>query len=517
MVKKFLTGLSSYDLIQALLQELGKILETGRVCEKEAKEESGVREPTGRSLTDGLSAICSGSFLFEMSALQLAKDALIPAHHPAVFRAAPKLWPRILRNFDLTPKDLFAKYGDEVQKLFSQSYKPSAQYENALATVAALAPDSILPTLVPATIRKLDNAEIRKVTKDEYFTYLTPEGELYDKSMLPSNGEDDIMNTMNMKRESKAYSFKEQQEELQLRRELYEKRKKEGKIQQQKLTPKQEEALKAQTTKESAIRQRLTKLKADLDEAVSIIDALSRGNAFELSLHFKDLVVPILRTLESPLAAPIMAEVFVKLGHIVHVETCTICTSPILNDLVAHVTMRQQRPQCDLDQAWEDEDLDSAVKRTLALLHNRTVTQKQLLRATAVCYVFPFVKKTLLTVKDDNVVVQGLQIVQDHVKQRSADPENPKDDRHPRHLPRKHMFDLLIELMGNVSGRVQSQAVATLLDVAQSGSGVNGAALSSSEEIDSLIGALQNSSSVIRDVALRFVAIKCLGGVGVSA
>ena len=56
----------------------------------------------------------------------------------------------------------------------------------------------------------------------------------------------------NMKRESKVYSYKEQLEEIQLRKELEEKRKKEGKAIQ--LTQKQKEAIKVQLEKESGIR-----------------------------------------------------------------------------------------------------------------------------------------------------------------------------------------------------------------------------------------------------------------------
>ena len=44
-------------------------------------------------------------------------------------------------------------------------------------------------------------------------TYLTPEGELYDTSVIESNNVDNS----NIKRENKAYSYKEQMEELALR------------------------------------------------------------------------------------------------------------------------------------------------------------------------------------------------------------------------------------------------------------------------------------------------------------
>lgn len=100
------------------------------------------------------------------------------------------------------------------------------------------------------------------------------------------------------------------------------------------------------------------------------------------------------------------------------------------------------------------------------------------------------------------MTTQGLQIIQDHAKQR-GDSTNPEDPKHPRLLPRKQMFDLLIEMMSNTTGRVQSQAVATLLNVAQSGSGSEGAALATSDEIDSLTGALQNPLTAVRDAALR--------------
>lgn len=505
VAKRILTALSSYTVVEALLLEFGKLLDTGKIkieTEKEVKDESAVREPTARSLADGMLALCSGSFLYDQLKLRLIKDTLIPVHDPTIYKVSPKLWLKILHNFNVTPRELFLQSENEVCKIFTQNYKALPRYENALACIAEIPYSNIHSALVPSILHKLEDMEILKVTKDEYFTYLTPEGELYDKSVLPGIGEDDIMNTVNMKRESKVYSFKEQQEELQLRRELYEKRKKEGKIKQPKLTPKQEEAVKAQFAKENAIRQRLTGLNNKITSAVSLINGLTRGDGLELSLHFKDILVPILRNLDSPLAAPRMSDLFVNLGKVV-----IICNDVVLNNLISHVTLRQLKPQCDLDQAWEEEDLESAVKRTLSQLHSLTVQQKQLLSAPAFCYVFPFVKKTLLTCKDDGMIAQGLQVIQDHAKQRPEDILNLKDPRHPLLLPRKLMFDLLIELMSNTTGRAQTHAVATLLDVAQASKATEGVEMSTSEELQSLIGALQNTIPAVRDAALRGLTV----------
>lgn len=58
-------------------------------------------------------------------------------------------------------------------------------YENALATTVALNPDVILSDIVDKCVENLSDPQVLAITKDDYFTYLTPEGELYDKSVLP--------------------------------------------------------------------------------------------------------------------------------------------------------------------------------------------------------------------------------------------------------------------------------------------------------------------------------------------
>lgn len=56
---------------------------------------------------------------------------------------------------------------------------------------------------------------------------------------------------------------------------------------------------------------------------------------------------------------------------------------------------------------------------------------------------------------------------------------------------------------GSSGGRMQQQASACLLDIAQASSGDVGCAVASSEEIDTLLTALQQSSTHVRDAALR--------------
>lgn len=59
-----------------------------------------------------------------------------------------------------------------------------------------------------------------------------------------------------------------------------------------------------------------------------------------------------------------------------HLDTVSLV--PLLAMLVGHVTLRLLKPECDLDEAWEQEDLDTAAHRTIMLLHNHTVPQRDI-------------------------------------------------------------------------------------------------------------------------------------------
>lgn len=95
---------------------------------------------------------------------------------------------------------------------------------------------------------------------------------------------DDGNHDNNLKRESKVYSYQEQLEEQQLRRELEEKKRKAGKVKLPQYTPKQLEAIKNQRLKEQDIRNRLTEV-----ILISQISYLSTNTKFILDkyINFK--------------------------------------------------------------------------------------------------------------------------------------------------------------------------------------------------------------------------------------
>lgn len=100
------------------------------------------------------------------------------------------------------------------------------------------------------------------------------------------------------------------------------------------------------------------------------------------------------------------------------------------------------------------------MRRTLTLLHKMTIIKYKgkRLSAPAFCYCFPLIRSALISVltrPDDSIITLGLQLISEHAKMRFLIDDNEihsvkrdvPDTNHPDLLPRKYMFELLIELI----------------------------------------------------------------------
>ncbi|KAF5929238.1 hypothetical protein HPG69_019259 [Diceros bicornis minor] len=394
----------------------------------------------------------------------------------------------------------------EELKTVLSSHKSSM---NAMGSLSILSPDRVLPQLISTITASVQNPALRQVTREEFAIMQTPAGELYDKSIIQSAQQDSIKKA-NMKRENKAYSFKEQIIELELKEEI---KKKKGIKEEVQLTSKQKEMLQAQLDKEAQIRRRLQELDSELEAALGLLDTILAKNPSGLTQYFPVLVDSFLPLLKSPLAAPRIKNPFLSLA---------VCVMPprlkALGTLVSHVTLRLLKPECALDKSWCQEELSVAVKRAVTLLHSHTITSRvgkgepdaAPLSAPAFSLVFPFLKMVLTEMphhseEEEERMAQILQILTVHAQLR-ASPSNPPgrvDENGPELLPRVAMLRLLTWVIGTGSPRLQVLASDTLTTLCASSSGKDGCAFAEQEEVDVLLSALQSPCASVRDTALR--------------
>lgn len=513
LLKRIVNCPNGIALAKQLFQELTNFVENTKIL-NEGEQEDGVTP--AQAIVETVSAASAIDSVQSGDAQTIALSALLPAHHPAAVSVQADLWESILRRMELDGKYFISMNTTQIKEMFFNNYKATSMYENTLATLSHISPEVILPILVKNVTDHLNNARMSNVTDEEYFTYLTPDGELYDKSVIPNS--DEQMSTAHLKRENKAYSYKEQLEELTLRREIEEKRRKEGKSKPPQLTPKQKEAIEKQTEKEKVIKTRLRELNSIITTLISQIEGAAKGTPCQLSLFFPTLLPAILRVFSSPLAAPSMVKLYLRL-----METCFDDELAEVGKDVAIATIRLSKPHCDLEESWCTANLVELISDILVSMYDETIdkynvhieednAKSYLLNAPAFSYSFEFLKRALVlseATKDESMLINGIQIIAYHaqLKGDTVDGLDLEDMYHPRYMPRLEMIKLLLKLIQQHRGRVQTQAVAALLDVAESSSGKEYTAKADHREIECLLVALQDELGAVRDVALRALAI----------
>ncbi|XP_063000268.1 stalled ribosome sensor GCN1 isoform X1 [Elgaria multicarinata webbii] len=516
-VRKFLSLPRGFKLAYGLLEELKVVLSSHKVLPAEALvTESGELSEQGRTyippriLQETLCVIsCVAGLEGDPEEKEnLALEMLLASNHPSL-AVQTGLWPALLIKMKVEPVDFITKY---LEKIFDRILTQSPMTKSALNAVgllSALSPCRVLPRVISTISASLENPALGLVTQEEFAIMKTPEGELYDKSILHS-AQQDSLKKANMKRENKAYSFKEQIIELELKEEI---KKKKGIKEEVQLTSKQKEMLNAQLEKESHTRKQLQKLDNELESMLGLLDAVLKRNTPGLSQYIPALIGSFLPLLKSPLAAPRIKTPFLSLAS---------CVMPArlktFGIVVSHVTLRMMKPECDLDESWCQEDLPTAVNRVVTLLYAHTVPGRTSkgeagpapLSAPAFSLVFPLLKTVLLGTANDSeekeeLMVKALQTITVHAQLRSSSEDQNLlvDENGPELLPRTDMLLLLTKVIGTGSPRLQVLASIALTALCASSSGEDSCAYAEQEEIDVLLQALQSPCMNVRDAALR--------------
>ena len=478
----------------------------------------------------------------------LALNLLMTCHHPAIVSTnGRRLWYCLVnKGLGLDAKSILKSESNMIISkilLFISNSDYLCHKAGVLATkelAGKINQDALIPIIIDMSDKALNNKNATEISQIDYEIFLTPEGQLYDKSMLENIMNENSQKTTNIKRENKAYSHKEQMEEIALRKEMEEKKRREGKLTEPKLNPKQKEALDNQLEKESLVRKRIKDASENTAPSLALLSAAVEEcpKAFVESVggYPQHITAAIFRGLKSPLLSDVLIPIFRNLRY-----SAFDCSEgdedESLSQIVAAVTLQVMNPlskQFQLDNISKSDKgtFRTTLKEVVNKLHKISVPPKSArgdkfdvdddeqdlacpLTTPAFNYCFTLIKAAIAQNKDDEVILeQVLQMISEHAMLRGGYGDNEMentvnrlleiDELHPKYLPRADIFRLLIDIVASTEGtRIQQVAVSTLTEVAEASSGQVGCAIASKEEFEILMGGLQMETVSVRDACLR--------------
>ncbi|XP_062121555.1 stalled ribosome sensor GCN1 [Drosophila sulfurigaster albostrigata] len=489
------------DFVKLALKEYSKLINTAKI-QYEADNSTDQSSTPSQAFVEALEVLCSLENVPRVDSLELTMLLLDISNYPAILSNNPYFWENTIQNnFQLDPKNFIAINEKQIIESYIEQYKICPVSENTIASLVRINPHIIVPAIIKRIKTYLNDESNFNVTNDEFLTFMTPEGELYDKSVIPQA--DAQYATTGVKRENKVYSYKEQLEEIQLRREIDEKRQKEGKSKTVKLTQKQQELIKNQTEKELRIRTRVQALHEKLMCVISLFKASCTGNESSIALHFHTLLDDILVATSSPLSAEPLTDLYYFIN-----KMC-FKTNSELGRTISIATLRLQKPACILKEEWNTPSINESIMDVISNLNNHVLEKSNLLDSQSFSYAFEFLKRALIHLdnrSNEEFVLSSIKLIEIHVQEKTKAVDDNESD-HPRYLPRLGMLQTLLYLIKKNSTAVQTQAVNALLEVATVSSGGQLNATPDKLIIELFLEALQNNIEAIRDVTLRAMQI----------
>lgn len=436
-------------------------------------DDNNLKKPSSSSLMQCIKVFASiRKPLEDLSNYNHLKDLFIACHIPLIYSTRNPLWLKVLNKY-LGVENVHVFLEENLHNLVNLAYSGSSNIkiqENSIKTLVSNYPQLFLPVLFKNISNSLRKQDLKSVSKIEYEIFRTPEGELYDLSVIGSNA--DQFNVKNLKKENKLYSYKEQLEVIELRKEMLAKKK------NVELTKKQQEAKAIQLVKESEIRKKVEELNNEFEISIIRLNTIIDGNPLFTSFYLKDLIPLLIDLFQSHLCAKRSIDTFLSLSK------CVLDKRSAINYLVKSISyaiLRQYEPFWEIDDNWTVFDLAEVESNLFNQLYNQTCSssndatiddelnettlalddQSKVLRPTTFAYIFPFISNLIVKQNrlDDNFD-KLLNLISKHVTIDFDEVINELDDlaKNPIYLPRKDLCQLLLKIIEEKSIMVAKKA-----------------------------------------------------------
>ncbi|KAF7695198.1 hypothetical protein HF521_006921 [Silurus meridionalis] len=192
-VKKLLSSMGSSGLAHGLLRELSLIINKHKVLPTEALHtETGELTELGRLyihpwiLLEALKVLCAGAGQWNdtSEAEKLALDIITVAHHPSIVATKPDLWPLLLSSLKMDAAVFIDQHIQSIVPLLLEGNADNQAVRNAIGELSVLSPGKLLSCVMDHVIQRLSNPALKQVTRQEYAIMKTPEGVLFDNSII---------------------------------------------------------------------------------------------------------------------------------------------------------------------------------------------------------------------------------------------------------------------------------------------------------------------------------------------
>jgi hypothetical protein len=258
-------------------------------------------------------------------------------------------------------------------------------------------------------------ARLHTVTASEYQIMRLKEGELYDRTLIDGAikqlQEASSVSTANIRRENKAYSYKEQIAEIELRKEL-EAKKQSGDISSKQKKPaqeytltqlrahmskKQQEMLDQQIQRENKIRDELKQLDNLVNKSTSILLQLLDGNTYEVKCHLMTIMRVYMRILRSPMCANYALKLFLSIADKLFTDknfTFSKFSKSHFAVSIVYSLFRLCSAPVEIEKRWLDEPLQQACVRLVKEIDSSIEAEINhgCFDISKACFVYPFLK-----------------------------------------------------------------------------------------------------------------------------